>query len=391
MIEPPMDETDATGELEALRKENAVLRETLDAIDGTVVVYDADRRFVLANQAYHRFFPHLPPSEALAGKRYEDILALSIAADTPVDALARTDPVAYIRERTRAIEEQDAIPREVFDHRRGRWFMIRVQRTPSNARVALRVEITDQKRMQEELRRAQEQAEAASQAKSRFLASISHELRTPLNAVINFARLIEEEIHGELGAPEYREYAATIRQSGAGLLALIEEVLAYVRAESGQVALDEPPVNLRAMLRSICRGAAPRAAAGKVSVTMTAAADLPSVRADQTRLRQALQSLLDRAIDVTPVGGTVDIETGTAADGSVRIAFLDGGPAVRAAEAMQAVEPFADAGQPGLGVRLPLADRIVALHGGQVRFDPLSPAGTRVEVTLPAARVLGDV
>jgi signal transduction histidine kinase len=77
-----------------------------------------------------------------------------------------------------------------------------------------------------------------------------------------------------------------------------------------------------------------------------------------------------------------------APDRSVRIAITDSGPATGAAAAARAVEPFADAGHSGLAIRLPLADRIVALHGGQLRFEALSPVGTRVEVTLPPDRVL---
>ena len=75
-------------ELARLRAENAVLRETLDTLDGGVVVYDRDRRYRFGNRPYHALFPHLPPDEQLAGRRYEEVLGLSIDAGSVKDPAA---------------------------------------------------------------------------------------------------------------------------------------------------------------------------------------------------------------------------------------------------------------------------------------------------------------
>ncbi|HUL06955.1 MAG TPA: response regulator, partial [Candidatus Acidoferrum sp.] len=89
-----------------------------------------------------------------------------------------------------------------------------------------------------------EKAEAASEAKSAFLAIISHELRTPLNAIIGFAGLMEDQRFGPLGAPRYREYVSDIRSSGEHLLEIINNMLDLSRAEAGKLHLQEDVVDL---------------------------------------------------------------------------------------------------------------------------------------------------
>ncbi len=100
---------------DTLQQRNARLRDTLDAIDATIVVYDRERRYVLGNRAYHAMFPHLPPDEELIGRRYEDILARSIAAGTVADADAYTDTAGFIARRTEEIVREDTPPREVLN------------------------------------------------------------------------------------------------------------------------------------------------------------------------------------------------------------------------------------------------------------------------------------
>jgi signal transduction histidine kinase len=389
-----MTEDDPSDELAALRRENAILRETLDAIDGTVVVYDAERKFVLANQAYHTFFPHLPPDGELAGKLYEEVLRLSMTAGTVVDSQSRTDPSGYIEKRIHAMDEQDAPPREVRDPRSGKWFMIRVRHTPTANRVALRVEITEQKRLQEALAQAREAAEQASRAKSQFLGLVSHELRTPLNAVINFARLLKEQIHGPLGAPDYHEYAAHILQSGGELLSLIEDVLDLVRADAGQMTLNEQPVNLRGTIFSVKRSLGEKAEQADVALDLDVPPDLPSIQADRPRLWRALTTLLDHAIYRTPLGGSVRIAAHREPDGGVEVVITDGGPTLSAEEMVQQTRPFesvihGEEGRTGIGLGLPLVDQLIRSHGGALLFEPCPTKGMRARLRLPSWRTLG--
>jgi len=389
--------TDAASELAKLRQENALLRATLDAIDGTVVVYDADRRYVLGNSAYHEHFPHLPDDVDLAGKRYEEVLALSIAAGTVVDPEAYTDTAAFIARRNRDIDDAGTDPREIYDAARRKWYMIRVRRTPSGARVALRVDIDEQKRLQRDLEQASQAAEAANRAKSFFLANIGHELRTPLNAVINFARLIQEQIHGRLGSPVYAEYAQSIRESGAHLLALIEDLLDLSRAEAGRLTLTERPVSLRSIVPSVCRLLQPEAVAAGVHLAVDVAADLPAVRADGTRLRQVLFNLLTNAIKFSGRGDIVRISATLAPDGRLLISVTDTGPGIAAEDMARVMHPFERAVDrtardiPGVGLGLPLASHLISLHGGALTMKSAPGLGTTASFFLPADRVLGPI
>lgn len=390
----PGCDTDAVSELETLRRENALLRETLDAIDGTVVVYDAERRYVMGNKGYHEHFPHLPEDSKLAGLLYEEVLAMSVAAGSVVDPQAYNDPTAFIARRITEVVQWSTTPREAYDPIRNKWYMIRPKRTASGGRVSLRVDIDDQKRLQRQLEQASGAAEAASRAKSMFLANIGHELRTPLNAVINFARLIQEQIHGELGSPVYGEYAQSIRESGAHLLALIEELLDLARAEAGRLTLSERPVNLRAIVLSVCKLLQPEAAATGVRVLADASSDLPSIRGDGTRLRQILFNLVANAIKFSAKGDLVHVSAKAAPDGRLMISVADTGPGIAAEDMARVMQPFERATErfgreiPGVGLGLPLASHLVALHGGELAMESEPGIGTTANFFLPAERIL---
>ncbi|GEM_PF-5619968 len=383
-----MGQRDEADEIAALRRENTILRETLDAIDGTVVVYDPEQRFVLANRAYHEFFPHLPPDKDLVGRRYEEVLALSLQAGTVVDPRAKSDPHTFVTARVRELNEPDAPPREVRDPRTNRWFMIRVQRTQGGNRVALRVEITDQKRMQEDLRQAREGAEQASRTKSQFLAAVSHDLRTPLNAVINFAHLMVEEIHGPTGAPEYAEYARTIMQSGTDLLALIDDVLEYARADAGQIDLNRRWVNTRGLIQSLTRNMAPDAANAGVGLEADLPPTLPPILGDRPRLWRALSSLVANAISLTRNGAAVRISVHQGDVNWLEIRIADSGEGMTADDLARFALPFealsADGSQlRGIGLGLPLAYQNIRAHGGDLHFETGPGSGSCAVIRLP--------
>lgn len=370
----PARPTDTQSELERLRAQVAALRETLDSIDGTLIVYGPDREFVMANQRYHDFFPHLPADEDLLGLRFEDLLARSIDAGTVTDPEAYTDRQAFLARRIVGLNQRLDAPREEFHPHENRWHLLRVKHTPSGNRVALRVDITEQKRLQEELRLAREAAEQASQAKSQFLAGMNHEFRTPLNAVINFARLLQEQIHGPLGE-QYADYAAIIGENGRHLLALVDRVLAFVRAGTSEVVLDEHPVNLRGLLHAV---------ADRVTFIANISPTMPSIRGDSPRLRQVLRYFAMGAIGRASEGSRVEMEAVVLPDGAIRLSIAGDGADI-GDEDIDAL--FQTGGHPDR-MTLKQARHIIALHDGALEtvYDP--DRGSAVVVTLPATRVI---
>lgn len=390
-------------ELSASRREVADLRETLDELEGSVVVYDRDRRFLFANRAYRALFPYLPPDDVLRQERFEDLLRRSIAAGVVRHPMAVSDPDGFVamrvasmqRRQRRAAEPQGARPgRETYHPLLDRWFLIRSRRTPRGNDVSLRVDVTGLKRLQQQLETARRAAEASDHMKSQFLASISHELRTPLNAVINFARLLSDQIRGPLGHPDYVSYARDIEDGGRHLLGLIDELLDLARAAAGRLTIHEGVADPAGLLRAVCRVLGPEAAAAGVSLTCDIPQEPPALRGDPVRLRQVLLNLVANAIKFTSPGGSVRLDLTVPADGGMRIQVRDTGVGIAPEDLGRVMQPFeqahaaAGARRPGVGLGLPLARHLVELHGGCLVLASTPGQGTTAEVSLPADRVL---
>ncbi|HVA11822.1 MAG TPA: ATP-binding protein [Stellaceae bacterium] len=255
-------------------------------------------------------------------------------------------------------------------------------------------EVTERKRVEEELRAAKEAAEAANRAKSEFLGTMSHELRTPLNAIIGFSEVISGELLGPVGVPSYKTYAGDVLASGRHLLMLINDILDFARAESGRLALRDEPLDLPVLIEDAVRYMAPRAEAGGVRLSADLAHVPTGILGDETRLRQVLVNLIGNAIKFTPRDGRVDVRALTSAGGEARIEIRDSGIGMSSADVARAFEPFhqADASHArnheGTGLGLAICDRLMRLHGGRVLLMSELGRGTVATVVIPAERNL---
>jgi signal transduction histidine kinase len=222
---------------------------------------------------------------------------------------------------------------------------------------------------------------------------MSHELRTPLNAVIGFADMIAWQHFGPVGAPRYLEYAQHIRQSGTHLLQIISDILDLAKIEASRVELEETAIDIREVLGACQTLIATRASQGDVSVNADAPPDLPRLFADPLRVKQILLNLLSNAVKFSPRGGVVRMAAARAGDGGLAVTIADEGCGMSPSELTRAFEPFRQVGSEiarrteGTGLGLPLAKRLVELHGGVLEIASTPGRGTTATVRFPASRV----
>ena len=246
--------------------------------------------------------------------------------------------------------------------------------------------------VQAKLARARAAAESSNRAKSEFLANMSHELRTPLNAIIGFADVIQRGMFGPL--PErYRDYGGDILASGTHLLHVINEILDLSKLEAGQLELHEEETDIPLLIRASVRLVEPQAAKGKIVLSEIVSPGLPALRGDERRLRQVLINLLSNAVKFTPEDGRVDIRAARTASG-IAIEVRDTGIGMSEDEIAIALEPFGQIESStsrkheGTGLGLPLAKRLIELHGGTLKVRSEREVGTTITISLPAERIL---
>jgi two-component system cell cycle sensor histidine kinase PleC len=251
-----------------------------------------------------------------------------------------------------------------------------------------RAETETYKKLAHELTLAKSAAEEASRAKSEFLSNMSHELRTPLNAIIGFADLIRGEIFGPV-QDKYREYIRDIHLSGQHLLDLIDQLLDLSQAESGTVKLSNEVVPVNVLLDDAATRLAD-AAASKGAAFHWSLCGGAFVRGDRLRLAQCFLNVLSNALDLVAPGGRVGLVTYF--EGSVlAVAISASGVGLRPEEVPKAFERFGQGGNTravaGIGFGLPLAKRLIELHGGSAKLDSDSGVGTTVTLRFPPDRV----
>lgn len=278
--------------------------------------------------------------------------------------------------------------------------------------VSLR-DITDRKHVEERSRQlaaereARLEAEAASRAKSEFLAIMSHELRTPLNAVLGYSELMELGLSGPM-TDGMREQVGRIRSSAKHLLALVNDILDLAKVEAGRLVVNSAAGSAEVEIASAISLIQPQATANGLEVKVETRGDTPAVFVgDAERVRQILVNLLSNAVKFTPPGGTITTESGTAQSpgGETRLqgrrvyAFIsvaDTGGGIAENKLAGIFEPFvqADAGttraREGSGLGLTISRRLARLMGGDLTVRSEVARGSTFTLWLPAPGRSGD-
>lgn len=246
----------------------------------------------------------------------------------------------------------------------------------------------------QEARRARDLAEAASRAKSQFLAHISHELRTPLNAIIGFSEVMDREMLGPIGTPKYREYAGDIQSSAKHLLELINDMLDMARIEVGKYRVESSPIVVAALMNQVRTMTRGMAETSGLALDFSAVCPDTTLMVDGRAVKQVLLNLISNSIKFTPSGGRIAIKVRETVDGRLEISVADTGRGIPASILPTLFEPFQQASASharqggGSGLGLWISRNLMRLHGGDLTIASTEDVGTTATLIFPPDRIL---
>jgi PAS domain S-box-containing protein len=247
------------------------------------------------------------------------------------------------------------------------------------------IDVTEERRLTEELEQARRVAVDANEAKTEFLSRLSHELRTPLTTVTGFAEMI-----GRDGVPaQHREALDHIMDAARHIVGLVDDLLDLSVVEEGRLRLSPQPVAVAPVLAEVHAMVQGDPRAGEKTLTVSSPTDGMAVEADPRRLVQILLNLLTNALKFTGAGGTVSLWA-RRAEAVVELGVTDTGPGLTAEQQRRLFVPFerlgADAaGIPGLGLGLAVSRRLAEAMGGGLSVRSAPGQGAEFVLSLPAA------
>ncbi|MCT4654857.1 MAG: PAS domain-containing sensor histidine kinase [Cohaesibacter sp.] len=257
-------------------------------------------------------------------------------------------------------------------------------------------DISERKAHQDELERARNEAEAASSAKTRFLANVTHELRTPLNTIIGFSELLTNPQVMEDQPERKIEYAELIHKGGHHLLSLVNALLDMSRIESGNFEVHPQHFDMRELVEDCCKMMQAGADKKGIALYVEMADSIPDMNADPRACRQILLNLMSNAIKFSHDNSQVAVSLawdkdakGSCPRSHVRISVTDQGIGIKSDDIPRLTMPFVQADSSyqrryeGAGIGLSIVKGLAELQGGDLKIESVEGKGSTFSIILP--------
>jgi signal transduction histidine kinase/CheY-like chemotaxis protein/HPt (histidine-containing phosphotransfer) domain-containing protein len=366
-----------------------LLEATLVNMSDGISVFDRELRLVTWNQQFIELIG-VDPGVLKTGVSYEAILRVQAISGE----FGQVDVEEEVKKRMERVRQGQFVQVER-TRADGRTVEMRRRYLPDGGFVTLYTDITDRKRAEAEMRRSRELAEAASAAKSAFVAVVSHEIRTPMNAVLGTLGLIADTPLDS----EQRQYVDTARNAAEALLAIINDILDLSKIEAGKLELEPSDFTLQPLVAGVIDLFRASAKERGIALSWGVAQDLPAALfSDAGRLRQVLINLLSNAVKFSQGGDVVLTVTRDLSSGRpmIRFAVADSGPGIPAAERDKLFQPFSQLQAPdrrntgGTGLGLAICRRLVELFGGRIGVADRPAGGSVFWFTIPLSPARGQ-
>jgi len=373
--------TDITEQIRAeneARDARARLVDAISVMDEAFVYFDSSDRLIMCNDKYREYYPK-SADLFLPGNTFEEIIREGVKRGEyaiPDD----TNEEAWIQERLKSHLHGDNIVEQLLAD--GRWLKIAERRTPEGGTVGFRVDITA-------LKKAQEIAEEANEAKSVFLANMSHEIRTPMNAIIGLSRLA---LRLDL-PPRAQDYQQKVYDSACSLLVIINDILDFSKMEAGRVELEHVPYRLDDVLQSVATFVGGSAEEKDLEVLFSTHPDVPrALNGDPLRLGQILTNLASNAVKFTASGEIVvriGVKDRNATSATFIFSVSDTGIGMTPEQLTRLFQSFSQADSSttrqfgGTGLGLVISKNLTEMMGGTIGVESTLGEGSVFTVEIP--------